>query len=115
MSKLDLLYAQVLHVGFTVLRQAVESGSREWVDAEIELLHNVPSLIGEANKERHRYFWFKERTHYVGWVSAPGRERAGSGMLTFYEPVWSEMEPLIQQLLDRPKSSATGDADRTPD
>lgn len=114
MSELDLLYAQALHVGFTVLRQAVDSGSREWVDAELELLHNVPSLIGEGNKERHRYFWFRERTHYIEWVSVPGRERARSRMRTYYEPVWSEMEPFIQQLLGRSDSPTAEGTSSTP-
>ncbi len=100
MSRLDSMYVNSLSVGFLVLKQAVESGSREWIEAEIELLHNMPSLIGESNKARHRYFWLKERTHYIDWVSKPGREEARSRMLTFYEPIWSEMEPVVREFLD---------------
>jgi hypothetical protein len=62
------------------------------------LLHNIPSLIGESNVERHKYFWFQERTHHVQWVSAPGREKARSRMLTYYKPLWDEMEPLVTRL-----------------
>ena len=98
MDELDLLYARLLTVGFVVMRQAVECTDREWVDAELELLHNVPSLIGERNVERHKYFWFQERTHHVQWVSAPGREEAKSRMLTYYKPLWDEMEPLLMGL-----------------
>jgi hypothetical protein len=98
MDELDLLYAQFLTVGFVVLREAVESTDREWVDAELELLHNVPSLIGEHNVERHKYFWFQERAHHVQWVSAPGREEAKSRMLTYYQPLWDEMEPFVTRL-----------------
>jgi hypothetical protein len=100
MEQIELLYARLLHVGFIVLRQAVESRSHEWVEAEFELLHNVPSLIGEDNKARHRYFWFTERTHHIEWVSVPGREEAKSRMLTFYEPIWNEMEPLMKGFLE---------------
>lgn len=99
MVELDLLYAQFLTVGFVVMRQAIESADRDWMDAELELLHNVPSLIGEGNVERHRYFWFQERTHHVQWVSAPGREVAKSRMLTYYQPLWDEMEPVVTRLL----------------
>lgn len=95
MAKLDALYTHLLAVGFVVMRQAAESKSRDWLDAEFELLHNVPSLIGETNAERHRYFWYKERPHHIEWVSAPGREEAKSRMLTYYKPIWDEMEPLI--------------------
>ena len=98
MGELDLLYARFLAVGFVVMRQAVESADRDWIDAELELLHNVPSLIGENNVERHQYFWSQERTHHIQWASAPGREEAQSRMLTYYKPLWDEMEPLFTQL-----------------
>jgi len=98
MGELDLLYARFLTVGFVVMRQAIESGDRDWIDAELELLHNVPSLIGESNVGRHKYFWFQERAHHIEWVSAPGREEAKSRMLTYYRPIWEEMEPLVARL-----------------
>ena len=99
MDELDTLYAQLLSLGFVVLKQAVHSGKRDWVEAELEMLHNVPSLLGEDNVERHRYYWFIERQQYVDWVSAPGRDEAKSRMLTYYEPIWREMEPLIADLV----------------
>jgi len=99
MDELNSLYAKLLSLGFIVLRQAVESGDPEWAEAELEMLHNVPSLLGEDNVERHRYYWFTERPHYIDWTTAPGREEARSRMLTFYEPVWREMEPLVAELL----------------
>jgi hypothetical protein len=103
MRDLDALYAQLLQAGFVALRQAIESGDQEWVHAELELLHNVPSLLGEDNIERHRYFWFKERAHYTEWVSAAGRDEAKSRMLTSYEPIWDELQPLIDRPIGKPK------------
>jgi hypothetical protein len=99
-TPIDCLYAQTLQVGFLVLRQAFESGIRDWVNAELEFLHNVPSLIGETNTARHRYFWYKERRRYMDWASAPGRDQAKSRMMTYYQPIWDEMEPLITRFLD---------------
>jgi hypothetical protein len=99
MAELDPLYAQFLTVGFVVMRQAVESGNSDWIDAEMELLHNVPSLIGEGNAKRHKYFWSKERARYIEWVSTPGREWQKSRMLTYYEPIWDEIEPLVTRLI----------------
>jgi hypothetical protein len=99
MDDLDSLYAHFLTLGFVVMRQAAESANQEWLNAEVELLHNIPSLIGEANAERHKYFWSKERTHYMEWVSAPGREAPKSRMLTYYKPIWHEMEPFMKQLI----------------
>jgi hypothetical protein len=99
MADLDLLYCRFLQVGFVVVKQAVESGKRDWIEAELELLHNVPSLVGEGNPERHRYFWLQERPHHMEWASSPGREEARSRMLTYYKPIWDEMEPLVTRLL----------------
>jgi hypothetical protein len=98
MEKLDLIYAHLLAVGFVVMRQAAEAQDRDWLEAEFELLHNIPSLIGEANPERHRYFWSQERPHYIEWVSASGHEQSRARMLTYYKPIWDEMEPLMAQL-----------------
>ena len=108
LKALNVLYGQLLHLGFVVLRQAVHSGDNEWVRAEIDLLHNLPSLIGESNIERHRYFWFVERDLYVKWVSAPGRDEPRSRMRTYYEPIWLEMEPVLLRMLER--RSATNKA-----
>lgn len=99
MSELDHLYARLLQVGFIVLNQAIDSGDQDWVRAEVELLHNVPSLLGEDNSERHRYFWDQERTHYIEWAQASGPEEARTRMRTYYEPIWRELEPLIMQRL----------------
>jgi hypothetical protein len=99
MRDLDSFYTHLLTVGFVVMRQAAESADREWLEAEFELLHNVPSLIGEGNIQRHRYFWFQERTHYIQWASTAGREEAKSRMLTYYRPIWCEMEPIVARLL----------------
>ncbi len=98
MSTLDALYRELLKLGFVVMRQASEAGDLEWLAAEIELLHNVPSLIEEKNPERHEYFWQQERKVYLEWVLAPGRELQRSRMATYYEPVWEEMEGCILAL-----------------
>ena len=99
MRDFDSYYAHLLTVGFVVMRQAAESRDHDWLEAEFELLHNLPSLIGEANVERHRYFWYQERAHYIQWASAAGQENAKSRMLTYYQPIWAEMEPIVTRLL----------------
>lgn len=106
MDQLNLLYAKLLHCGFLVLRRALDSRNRDWIDLEFELLHNVPSLIGEENVERHTYFWLGERTLYIERVSTIAPEEAKSLMLACYKPIWDEMEPLVLQLMD-PSHSLT--------
>ena len=90
MADLNSIYARHLTIGFVVLRQAFESRDDEWINAELELLHNVSSLIDEGNALRHQYFWSEERTHYIRWASSASGE-AASRMRTFYEPIWQEL------------------------
>lgn len=95
MGELDILYRRMLHVGLMRAREALDFGDAGSAMAEIELLHNVPSLLGEPNSERHKYFWEQERMTYIEWMSNHGSAEANSRMRTYYYPVWNDMEPLI--------------------
>jgi hypothetical protein len=105
MNELTELYARLLVLGFTILREAARSRDYKWVESELELLHNVPSLLQEPNLERHRHFWFTEREHYIQWAANAGSEQVKSRMRTYYEPLWQEMEPILLELLSAPASS----------
>ncbi len=105
MHELDMLYARLLRAGFIVIRLALNSRNWDWLEREYELLHNVPSLIGETNLERHKYFWLKERTHHIEWASSPGREEALARMVAYYQPIWDEMEPLIAPLVNADRAA----------
>jgi hypothetical protein len=94
-QELDFLYAQFLEAGFIELRMALNSKDWEWIEAVYEVLHNVPSLIGETNVKRHEYFLRGETIIFTEWASAPGREETHSRMLTYYKPIWDKMEPLV--------------------
>jgi hypothetical protein len=56
-EKLESHYGKLLAAGFLVLRQAVHADDLEWAEAELELLHNIPSLLCEPNLERHRTYY----------------------------------------------------------
>ena len=99
MRELDFLYAEILGAGFIVLRAALNSKDWEWINAEYEVLHNVPSLIGEANIEHHKCYWFGDRTYYLDWLSAKGPEGAQSRMPAYYKPIWDKMELVIMQIV----------------
>lgn len=95
MRPIDQCYCDLLSNGFIVLRQASDAEDTEWVKAEIEMLHNLPSLIGETNPARHEYYWEQERAAYIDWVSQPGREVQKSRMETFYLPVWQNLKACL--------------------
>jgi hypothetical protein len=95
MNELNALYSKLVGFGLISLREAVRCQDLEWAEAEIEQLHNIPSLLDEPNVERHRYFWFTEREAYIQWVKTSGHEVPQRRMRLFYEPVWREMEPIL--------------------
>jgi hypothetical protein len=100
MTALGSLYCEFLLRGFMVLKTAQAVNDPLWLAAEIELFHNVPSLIEDTNFRRHRYFWLAERPHYLDWVAAQQHGNASKCKKMFYEPLWSEMEPLILGMAD---------------
>lgn len=97
MLELNRLYTALLQVGLLVVDHALEAGDTEWARVEVRHLHNVPSLIGEENPQRHSYFWNEERPQYLDWLNAQGSESARSRMRTYYEPIWDQMAPLIAE------------------
>ena len=99
MDRLNALYARFLGFGMLSVREALASKDYEWAEAEVELLHNLPSLIGESNSKRHRYFFNVERQHYLRWAQASGREVVQRRVCVYYEPLWREMESIILKLV----------------
>lgn len=95
MRVLDDFYRQILCFGLYKVRDAIHSKQFEWAEAHAEMLHNIPSLIGEKNVHRHWYYWTTERESYTDWTSGRGRSEARSHMRIFYEPIWNEMSSVI--------------------
>lgn len=110
MSELDRLYAKLAELGFSVLRLAIQSGDRAWMEAEVEALHNVPSLIGEENVERHRHYWFSERPHYIDWISTNAPPDAVRHKEILYDNLWAEMEPLVIEMIVQHDEAAQAQA-----
>jgi hypothetical protein len=95
MNELNSLYAQLLHFGLILIREAIRSHEYEWAEAEADFLHNIPSLFDEPNVHRHQYFWLQERDLYLARLNRLQNEQANSRLRTYYQPIWQEMEPLL--------------------
>lgn len=92
MAALDDCYVQLLKVGFLLLRKASDENDTEWVAKEVEHLHNIPSLIGDQNTSRHRFYWDKERVPYMEWVKANASQVHRELVEAMYHPIWDSME-----------------------
>lgn len=94
-DQLAPLYLRMLELGFIVLKEAARSEKSEWVNVELELLHNIPSLVCESNVKRHLYFWEEERGYYLEKMDKLGIAEARSRCATYYEPIWEQMKPIV--------------------
>lgn len=92
MTERDAHYAWLLHLGPVVVRDAIKSGDHAWAEAEAEMLHNVPSLIGETNEHRRRNFIEKEAPSCIDWVAKHGPELAQSRARSRYAPIFEKLK-----------------------
>ena len=92
MTERDSIYVQILHHGLLRIRDSAALGHLDYCIVESEHLHNVPSLIGEINEERHLYYFSQERAHYLEHVdhSIPGLDFT----LRRYVELWDRLRQL---------------------
>ena len=105
MNELTPLYIKLLEYGLLSIREALSSDDIEWAKAQVELLHNIPSLLDGPNVQRHAYFWFSEREAYIDWVKESGHDQARKRMKFYIEPIWQEMEPILTELSTEARSA----------
>lgn len=96
MDELDETYSQILKYGLLILREAIASGNTDWALAEVELLHEIPTLLGRSEPEGHRYFWNGTRELYLEWLASSQNAEAQSKARTYYLPLFDALQPLIE-------------------
>lgn len=93
MNTRDLAYLEILAFGLSRLRDAALAGQIDYCAVESEHLHNIPSLIGEQNEERHRYYLRQERLLYLDRVD---KSIAG---VNFVLARYAELRPILEREL----------------
>ena len=108
MRDLDAYYVRMMHVGLLAIRRALGEHNCEWAERLVDLLHNLPSLIGETKPERHSYFWNFDRASYLDWVTCTLNHACSLHMENYFVPIWNKMEqaaPATRDLLVETKSA----------
>ena len=65
MTPRDQAYLDILGFGLLRIREAAGQGLIAYCAIESEHLHNIPSLVGESNELRHKYYFEQERDYYL--------------------------------------------------
>ena len=90
----DEVYRDILGFGLLHVRNAAYSGDAHTCEIEADHLHNLPSLIGEPNELRHRYYYDNERTLYLERMAVQDSSAAERARFTLarYHDLWAELE-----------------------
>ena len=92
-------YADILHHGIQMLDDAYNLQLSNWLQAELEHLHNIPSLLFESNLLRHRYYFTSERVHYLSQVQTIDSSHMHSRMKLFYVLNWKVISEFVDAAL----------------
>ena len=103
---LDQIYLEILKAGILAVRNAAHDGELSYCRAEADHIHNIPSLIGEDNIERHNYYYNAERVDYLKWLNSNGSEEAKQWILKRYLKAWEEMGKILENENKNRKSKA---------
>lgn len=95
MEALDQIYFEILTAGLIAVRDAGANDDTARCRAEAEHIHNIPSLIGEQNIQRHLYYATVERRRYLDWVVASGRQDVLDYARLAYSWRWKRMDEIL--------------------
>jgi hypothetical protein len=89
----DEVYLDILKWGLLHIRNAGCSGDARTCEIESDHLHNLPSLIGERNELRHRYYFDDERALYLERITAQDSTAVELASFTMarYRELWAEL------------------------
>ena len=96
MNELDQIYLKILYYGLVAIRNATGLGDLEWCRAEAQHIHELPTLIGEANMQRHLDYYCRIKTNYIEWIKTANREDVKEFPCRAYLPLWSRMHELLK-------------------
>ncbi len=84
----DRAYLDLLHHGLVFLRNFSFGGRVELWRIEAEHLHEIPTLIGEANEHRHIYYLRGTRELYLEQLRELGGEGYLEEIAVWYNGPW---------------------------
>jgi hypothetical protein len=98
MYDLDRDYREILKHCLRFAREASREPTLARVQQEIEHLHEIPGLIGDANVLRHYDYLKRIRGAYLGWLRE-NRPELEAAVVSQLQPIWQRMADHITPLL----------------
>jgi hypothetical protein len=84
----DRAYLDLIHYGLVLLRNFARGERLEFCPVEAEHLHEIPTLIGEANEHRHVYYLRGTRRLYLQQLRELGNAAYLEQVAIWYTGPW---------------------------
>ena len=90
-------YQRILTIGLIAIRDHVTfAGVPRLTQIEAEHLHNIPSLLGEANPYSHEYYYTKERPHYIESIESEMQKTYSDFTIGHYLDPWDALASCLK-------------------
>jgi hypothetical protein len=93
-SDRDKSYLMLLHCGLVMLRNIAHLGHIDLCRIEAEHLHEIPTLVGESNEQRHEYYLRGTRGLYLQSLREMGADEYLANANIWYSEPWRVLESL---------------------
>ena len=94
-------YATILKWAILSIRDLARQGSAELCEIEADHIHNIPTLFGEENEARHRYYIDCEVGLYLERLQERGYADYLADRKCFYDKPWRVLGVIVQADGDR--------------
>jgi hypothetical protein len=95
LKELDEIYLQILTYGLIAIRNAAAAGDSARLYVEADHLHNLPSLVGEPNIQRHLYYATAERAAYLDRLKVDIGPNHSDITMRPYESLWARLDSIL--------------------
>jgi hypothetical protein len=95
MTDLDKAYLSLLESGLAAIRNGARNGDMDYCHMEAEHLHEIPSLIGETNVQRHVCYVTQARAAYLEWAATTDRPVVQELVQYFYAGPWKQIDQIL--------------------
>lgn len=94
----DKAYLSLLHSGLVMLRNIAHSGHIDLCRIEAEHLHEIPTLVGDPNEGRHKYYLRETRGLYLQSLRELGAEEYLEHANIWYSEPWRVLASVVKSL-----------------
>src|SRR5687768_10213212 len=93
-------YEEILGWGLLAIREAARAGKAKVCENGADPIHNLPSLLLEANEARHHCYIVPERKYYIASLDEHGDAEYAEQQLRQYKDPWKVLMTLALDELD---------------